>query len=294
VENELMAPVVDIHQHLWPEPFVAALGRRTSVPRLRGSVLELAHEPAVEIDLAAYDPDRRLTLLDRDEIDVAVVSLSPALGIGGLPADEGAELVAAYEEGIREVSAAVGGRIVPLAASEPLDGFAGLCIDARRLADLERLASTLDELDRREALLFVHPGPGNQGPGPTWWSEVVDYTAQMQAAYAGWLALGADRWPTLRIVFAILAGGGPFQLERLASRGVDVRDTLHQNVFFDTASYGRRALELCLATFGVGQLVYGSDTPVIDSGPTLDAVRGFGEAVVHALCRDNTARLLTA
>jgi hypothetical protein len=291
-----MAPVVDIHQHLWPEAFVTALGRRTSAPRLRGSVLELAHEPAVEIDLAAQDPDKRLTLLDRDEIDVAVVSLSPALGIGELPADEGAELVAAYEQGIREVATAADGRIVPLAASEPPDGFAGLCVDARRLADLERLAPVLDELDRREALLFVHPGPGqaNPGGGPPWWNEVVDYTAQMQAAYAAWLASGAERWPTLRIVFAILAGGGPFQLERLASRGVDVRDALHQNVFFDTASYGRRALELCLATFGVGQLVYGSDTPVIDSQPTLDAVRGFGEAVAHALCRDNTARLLTA
>jgi predicted TIM-barrel fold metal-dependent hydrolase len=258
-------------------------------------MLELADEPGVEIDLAAHDPDTRLALLDRDEIDLAVVSLSPALGLGELPVDEGAELVAAYEQGIREVSAAMGGRIVPLAASEPLDGVAGLCVDARRLVDLERLAPTLDELDRRGALLFVHPGPGHLNPsGPSWWPEVVDYTAQMQAAYAGWLASGAERWPTLRIVFAILAGGGPFQLERLASRGIDVRDTLHRNVFFDTASYGRRALELCLATFGVGQLVYGSDTPVIDSRPTLDAVRGFGEAVAHALCRDNTARLLTA
>jgi hypothetical protein len=297
VENERMpAPVVDVHQHLWPEPFVAALGRRTSPPRLHGSVLELADEPAVEIDLHAHDPDRRLALLERDEIDVALVSLSPALGVDELSAGEGAELVALYEQGIREVATASGGRIVPLAASEPLDGFAGLCIDARRLADLERLAPTLDELDRRGALLFVHPGPGHVNPsgGPSWWTEVVDYTAQMQAAYAAWLAAGAERWPTLRIVFAILAGGGPFQLERLASRGVDVRDTLHRNVFFDTASYGRRALELCLATFGVGQLVYGSDTPVIDSRPTLDAVRGFGEAVAHALCRDNTARLLTA
>ena len=52
------------------------------------------------------------------------------------------------------------------------------------------------------------------------------------------------------------------------------------------------AIELCLSTFGVGNLVYGSDVPVIDSVFTLDAVRGFGDAVADALCRENPARLL--
>ena len=33
------------------------------------------------------------------------------------------------------------------------------------------------------------------------------------------------------------------------------------NIYFDTASYGRRSLEFCLATFGVTRLVYGSDAP---------------------------------
>jgi predicted TIM-barrel fold metal-dependent hydrolase len=115
----------------------------------------------------------------------------------------------------------------------------------------------------------------------------------MQAAYALWLAEGAERWPRLRVVFAILGGGSPIQLERLRSRGVGIRDTLYPNVFFDTSSYGTRALELCLATFGVDCLVYGSDTPVIDSRPTLDAVRSFGDAVEDALCRQNPARLLS-
>jgi predicted TIM-barrel fold metal-dependent hydrolase len=119
---------------------------------------------------------------------------------------------------------------------------------------------------------------------------VVDYTAQMQAAYFAWITGGAQRWPELRLVFAVLAGGGPFQLERLASRGVDVRNALLANVYLDVASYGRRALELCLSTFGVGQLVYGSDLPVIDSGPTLEAIRTLG--LDDALCRENPARLL--
>ena len=37
-----------------------------------------------------------------------------------------------------------------------------------------------------------------------------------------------ERWPDVTVVFAILAGGAPIQLERLSSRGVDVRSSLHR------------------------------------------------------------------
>jgi hypothetical protein len=287
-------PTVDVHQHLWPDPFVEALSRRTEPPRLDGSSLEVAGEEAVEIDLAAHGMEERLALLDRCEIDVAVISLPPTLGIGALAESERAELVDVYEREILELSAASGGRLVPLAAGGAVDGFAGICIGAPELLDLEAIAELLDTLERRGAFLFVHPGATDSPSGkPAWWPAVVEYTAQMQAAYAAWLAEGAERWPNLKVVFAILAGGGPFQLERLQSRGVPGRGIMHDNVFFETASYGRRALELCLATFGVSQLLYGSDAPVIDPLPTLEAVRGFGDAVAEALCEQNPSRLLT-
>ncbi len=286
-------PTVDFHQHLWPQPFVELLARREQVPRLRGSTLELAGEES-EIDLGAHDLDARLALLDRWELDVAVVSLQPTLGIGALPADEASELLAVYELGILELAEAAGGRLVPFAAGAELAGFAGVCIGAPELADLDVLAPRLDELVRRDAALFVHPGPAARAPAgaPAWWTAVVDYTAQMQAGYAAWLAGGGTRWPTLKVVFAMLAGGAPFQLERLRSRGVSGRDVLHENVLFETSSYGNRALELCMATYGVSQLVFGTDVPVLDPEPGLDAVRGFGDAVTDALCNQNPARLL--
>jgi predicted TIM-barrel fold metal-dependent hydrolase len=287
-------PTVDFHQHLWPEPLLAELSRRSRPPRLRGSLLELAGERASEIDLGAHDLDARLELLDRSEIEKAVVSLPPTLGFDRLPEDERGELVDAYELGIREVGGVSGGRIVPLAAGRHPDGFPGICLGAPDLLELERLAPWLDELEQRGVFLFVHPGPARPPrEAPDWWPAVVDYTAQMQAAYGAWLAWGASRWPGLRVVFAILAGGGPFQLERLQSRGLSGRDLMHENVFFETASYGRRALELCFATFGVDQLLFGSDAPVIDLFPTLESVRGFGDAVADALCDKNPSRLLT-
>jgi predicted TIM-barrel fold metal-dependent hydrolase len=162
------------------------------------------------------------------------------------------------------------------------------------VAGCERLQQ---ELEAAGQMLFVHPGPPQgQAPAgaPAWWAPGVDYTAQMQAAYAAWLFRDADRFPQLRVLFAILAGGAPVQLERLQSRGVDPSAALRPNVYFDTASYGRRALELCLAALGPDQLVYGSDLPVIDPGPTRAAVLGFGEDVAGLVCDENPARLLGA
>ena len=286
-------PTIDMHQHLLPEAFVAALARRKAPPRLAGGMLELAGAEARAVDLAAYGLEARVALLDRHSIDVAVVSLSPLLGIEALPAEESAELIEAYEQGMLEIVSAAGGRVVGLSAGTPRDGFPGVCVGASRLIDLTALAPMLDEASRRGAFLFVHPEPASAPPGsPAWWPPVVEYTAQMQAAYAAWLAGGADRWPRLRVVFAFLAGGAPIQLERLRSWGVAGRDVLHENVYFETSSYGTRALELCLSTFGVGQLVFGSDVPILDPEPAMDAVRGFGDAVTDALCNQNPSRLL--
>ena len=274
----------DVHQHLWPEALIAGLQARRTRPRLRGDTLEL---PAGdwEIDLAAHRLDARLALLDRDEIDVAVISCPPTLEL-----DE--DLREAYHEGVLELVAAAGGRLLALSCDTVREGFVGACVAAEALADLTDLTPLLSQLERSGSVLFVHPGPTEAPYGaPSWWSSVVGYTAQMQAAYAAWLAQGADAWPKLDVVFAILAGGAPFQLERLASRGVDSRGVLAANVYLDTASYGDRALELSLATYGVGRLLYGSDVPVIDSEPTLRSVRGFGQAVADAVCRDNPARL---
>ncbi len=275
----------DVHQHLWPEALIEGLRARQERPRLRGSVLKLPSGDW-EADLGAHTLEARLALLDRDGIDVAVISCPPTLEL-----DE--ELEEAYHEGIAELVVASEGRLVALACGSARDGFAGACVPAWDLAGLHALEPLLSELERRGSLLFVHPGATPVPAGaPGWWPAVVDYTTQMQAAYAAWIALQADRWPDLRVVFAILAGGAPIQLERLASRGVETRSVLRPNVYLDTASYGERALELALATYGVAQLVYGSDAPVIDSEPTLRSVRSFGQAVEDAVCRENAARLL--
>jgi 6-methylsalicylate decarboxylase len=286
-------PTVDVHQHLWPEPFIAALASRRAAPRLRGTVLELA-EGDYESDLAAHDPDVRLAALDRDGIDVAVLSLQPTLGITSLPRAEQEELTTIWEAGMLELVAASGGRFTALAPGRVAPGFVGTIAPAAALRDVEALSSLLGDLAASGGFLLVHPSGSVPTPGaPPWWPSIVDYTAQMQSAYLTWLSYAQRHWPSVNVVFAILAGGGPFQLERLASRGVAVRSGLHENVFLETASYGRRAIELCIETFGVHQLLYGSDLPVIDPGPTLAAVRKFGDSVVQLIMADNPSRLFS-
>jgi 6-methylsalicylate decarboxylase len=284
--------VHDVHRHLWPEPLLEALRERSSPPWLRGWTLVL-RDGEYPIDPHGYGPERCLADLDRDGIDVAVVSCPPTLGIEELPPTEAAPLLDAYHDGVLDAAATSGGRLLALAMQEPREGFAGLSVSAAAVDDLDRLTPAFAELERRGGILFVHPGPAAPRAGaPEWWTAGVDYTAQMQAAYAAWLAEGVERWPELRVVFAILGGGAPIQLERLRSRGFDVRRALHPTLFLDTASYGRRALELCLATYGGRQLVFGSDAPVISPDVTLEAVRSFGQAVTEAVCMDNPVELL--
>lgn len=284
----------DLHQHLLPPGFLDALRGRSAPPSLDGAVLTTP-EGSFELDLRAHDPEQRLAGLDRDAIDVAVLSLQPNLGIEALAAPEREELELAWTDGVGELVRSSGGRFRAFAPWRVLEGFAGTSVGGSALTDLDAHAALLDEVQAADAVLFVHPeAEAPSPPGfPDWWGWTAGYPGQMQRAYLSWLASGRQRLPELRVVFSILAGGGPFLLERLSQRGVDVRSALDPGVYFDTATHGRRAIELCIETFGAGQLVYGSDTPVVEPRLTLDAVRGFGDAVAHILQTETPGALLS-
>lgn len=283
----------DLHQHLWPSSFVEALRARDGVPYLDGETLVL-DEGRFPYAASADDLSRRLARLDADGVDVAVVSLQPSLGLSLLESDEQHALEQRWIEGIRELAEEADGRLLALGPGRVVEGFPGVCVPAGLLDDLDAATPLLDACSDAGSFVFVHPGPARRRPGaPRWWAGIVDYGAEMQGAWFSWLDGGRARWPTLRVVFAMLAGGAPFHLERLALRStLDVRSMLDKNVFLDVSTHGRRAIELCLETFGVEQLVYGSDLPVVDPAPTLRAVRGFGESVERLILSENPEKLL--
>jgi len=207
--------------------------------------------------------------------------------------DEREALEDAWANGIAEVLGGAGGRFLALSPSRPRVGFAGVCVPAAALLDLDSSEQALREVADRDGFLFVHPDAGRAEAGrPDWWDWVVGYPARMQAAYLAWLSDGRKRLPELRVLFAILAGGGPFLLERAAQRGLEVRSALDPNTYFEVSTHGRRAIELCIETFGVTHIAYGSDTPVVDAQTTLAAVRGFGDAVTDVLQTETPAALL--
>lgn len=93
---------------------------------------------------------------------------------------------------------------------------------------------------------------------------MTGYVSQMQAAWLTFASHGRRLHPKLRVVFAMLAGCGPLQVERFAQRGgaqLELRDPL---TFFDTSSYGPRAIETMARLVGPDQLVYGSDRPIVE------------------------------
>ena len=299
---------VDSHQHLWPEPLVASLSRRREPPLIRrdggGWLLRLDGEPDCRVDLADHDPDLRGQWVEADGLDRALIALSSPLGIEALPADEAAPLLAAYHDGVAALDDRFGAwGAVGLAECDPRHvdavlerGFAGLSIPAGAIATpagLDRCGALLERLERASAPLLVHPGPApwspppEAGPGqPEWWPAMSTYIAQMSSAWHAFLATGRAAHPRLRVLFAMLAGGGPLHAERLTTRGGPGL-SVDEDLFVDSSSYGVQMLDQAVRVLGVDQLVYGSDRPVLGS---LDCP--LGEAVRHAMLVTNPSRLL--
>lgn len=304
---------IDVHQHLLGEPLIEALARRTAAPRLiarrEGWTFRVAAEPDSILAVEATDAELRRADLEADGIDRALVALSTALGIESLPPEEATELIEAHHTGLEELPVEFRGwGAVPLAGPEPdptfvdaaLDrGCVGITLPATALADpagVERLGPLLARLEEHGAPLFVHPGPvvdpAASGAScaarlPHWWPALTDYVAQIQAAWFAFLHAGRPSHPDLRVLFAMLAGGAPLQLERYAARRGVPAPGPDPLVFYDTSSYGPQMIGAMAAAVGAAQLVYGSDRPVVSPHPAWP-----DPDLRQALLAANPARLL--
>ncbi|HKG39570.1 MAG TPA: hypothetical protein VKB25_11320 [Conexibacter sp.] len=301
----------DVHQHLLGPALIDELARRSRPPMLlrrrRGWTFRLPGEPDSVLSIEATDAQLRVAELRRDGVDRALVSLSTALGIETLPAEEAAPLLAAHHAGVEALPPRFRAwGAVQLGAPDPADvdaaltrGAVGLSLPATALATpaaLEHVAPLLERLELHDAPLFVHPGPvaaadrsGAREVLPPWWPALTDYVAQMHAAWFAFVHAGRRAHPRLRVLFALLAGAAPLQFERLAARGgpgaAAVRDSL---IFYDTSSYGTHALRAMAGVVGPGQLVHGSDRPVVDP-PVPSAETALGRALLQV----NPHKLLT-
>ena len=280
----------DVHQHLWTESLLDALAVRDRLPfvtRNDGTaIVHCAGEQAYAIDLTAENPHRRARLARDEGLDLVLIAPSSPIGMECLPRAEAHELIEAHLAGVED-------------ADEPFRPWGPVALDRPDAGDVDDLLargcvgislpagglSTPDDLDHLEPVIaraaeldapvFVHPGPGLGRPTrepsltePVWWAAMTDYIAQMQAAWLTFATLGRRRYPRLRVLFALLAGGAPLLSERLGARGgppIELRDPLS---FYETSSFGPAAVETIVELVGADQLVYGSDRPVVEPART--------------------------
>ena len=163
----------DVHQHLWPAPFLAALRARRTPPRLDGWTLELPGERPYAIDPADHDVELRAALAAADGDELVCIAPSAGLGLDRLPAAEVEELAAAWLEGALELPAPFRAWAFPAGPGALRDalgrGALGLELGAELLSapgGLDALAPMLDVLEETQRPLLVHSSTPPGGPGP--------------------------------------------------------------------------------------------------------------------------------
>ena len=291
-----IGPVLDCHAHLWPEALVEGLRARRRPPMLRGWTLHLPGEPAYDVDPADHDLGQRHKIDAADGTDRVLYSLSSPLGLESLPSDEAAPLLAAWH-GLADQLDERGGVWAAAGLVEPDPDHlgevlahprvVGVQVPATAMADpvaLERTAPLLAVAEARDLPVLVHPGPvpgSTPGSvphsGPAWWPALTAYPAQQAAAWFAWHVAGRALLPTLRLGFVALAGLAPLHHERLEQRG-GALGRIDPGVYYETSSYGTRAIDTLVRVVGVDPMVHGSDRPY--AAPTDPGLGGaFGRAL---------------
>jgi hypothetical protein len=298
----------DVHQHLWPEGFVSALAARTQAPAVRrdgsGWIMRVPGEPDSPFGPATHDPVVRAASLRAGGHDRALLCMSTPLGIEALPEDQARPLLDAWHDGVFAIGEAFGvWGALPVHGAVPADvdalldrGAVGVSLPAAALASpaaIESAGALLARLAERGAPLLVHPGPtGPTAPradgGAAWWPALTTYVGDMHLAWHAFAGWGRRAHPGLRVCFAMLAGLAPLHVERLAVRGGPAGAALDRGIFFDTSSYGPRAIAAMAGVVGLDQLVTGTDRPVVN--PPLQPPLGARADAVMATT--NVHRLL--
>ena len=272
---------IDFHAHYWTSDYldlVAGLGK-TDTDTQRG--------------LGAGDGDElaaRLRLMDRAGVDMQILSACPqmpysvdreaAVRVARFVNDQYAAVVKAHPTRFRAFVATpmphMNESIAEIARGLDELGMVGVCVNAtildRPLVD-EAFAPFFAELDRRAAILYIHPA-GNSCCSPliakhhlTWevGAPMEDTISIMQLITNGI----PSRYPNIRIINSHLGGAMPMLMQRVDNQyRWESPDTPEQpsvaakKMWYDTVGHGHvPALRAAIETFGADRLVLGTDFP---------------------------------
>lgn len=305
---------IDVHQHLWPEPLLELLAARTSPPCARRDHgvwrVSIPGEHDFLLAPSTTDMEAGAAAVRDADLDRALVALSSVWGIESLPEAQARPLLDAWTAFAGELPGELAAwGAVGLDARDPdevdhvLDaGAVGVCLPASALADpdgLERVLPLLERLESRLAPLFVHPGPapwrrhervGGALVDAAWWLPTTRYVHDVHDAWHAFAAFGRPQLPRLRVLWSFLAGLAPLHAERHAARGGLAVGALDPLSFYEPSSYGPRALRSMACAVGTGQLLHGTDAPVVRTD--VDPWRTLGPDARRLARGDNADRLL--
>ena len=284
---------IDVHHHILPPNFVSALNSLnipwTGGPEVPSWSLQQAHD-----------------MMGAMGIDAAVASPSPGVYWGG---DTGFAVKLARETNefvadvVRDDSEHFGGfATIPLpdvgASLEEveyaydtlgLDGVVLYTSQGDRYLGDRSYDPFFEDLDRRKAIVFIHPTtipPGADATGLTIPFGVAEFTfdttrAVMNMLYSGTL----ERYPSIRYIVSHAGGTIPYLAWRIAGASYlpELRDrapktdglALLQKLYYDTALSTSEFVFGALKEFvPMSQVLFGSDFPYI--GPAVLQAERYG------------------
>jgi predicted TIM-barrel fold metal-dependent hydrolase len=301
---------IDVHHHLAPPRWIAdvVVGRKTG-----------------QRPLADWTPQRSIEDMDRGGVATSMVSISePSVWFGD---DAAARALAreCNEYGAR-LTADHPGRfgqfaILPLPDVEgslreieyAFDTLKadGICLmtsyQSKYLGD-PAFAPVMDELDRRNAVVFTHPVRPDccRNLVPDVAEPVIELATDTTRTVASVLFSGtATRCPNIRFIWSHGGGTIPFLTMRLvnwANARKDLKDRLPdgpvaalKKFYYDTAQAAHPyALSSLLRLVSTSQVVFGTDFPFVTAAATAQGLKDFGLSAgdLVAIDRGNAAALL--
>jgi aminocarboxymuconate-semialdehyde decarboxylase len=294
-------PVIDIHNHFFPRtwPDLSARYGTPDWPWIKHKHTEPDKADIMvgdrffrKIYSACWDPEVRLREMDRDGVDIQVISATPVLFAYDRPAAHALDCAQLFNDAALELCAQGKGRLKSL-CQVPLQDIDAACKELTRCMraghlgvqignhvgeknlDDSGIVTFLHHCADEGAAVLVHPWDmlgGERMPNYMMpWT--VGMPAETQLSIVAMILGGAfDSLPsTLRICFAHGGGSFAFLLGRLenawhhhpVARGVcEKPPSQYLNRFYvDSAVFDERTLQFLVTTIGAQRVMLGSDYP---------------------------------
>lgn len=327
-------PVCDIHAHFFPErwPDLDARFGGAPWPRIQHTgpgkaMVMIGDVPFRPIESPCWDVARRIEDMDRDGIDLQILSMTPVMFAYDRPADQALEVARMFNDTALEMAAAGRGRLGAL-CQVPLQDTDAACRELTRAMraghlgvqignhvgpanmDDEGILAFLQHCADEDACVLVHPWDmmARERTARYMMGWTVGMPAETQLAIVSLiLGGGFECLPaSLRLCFAHGGGSFAFLLGRLdnawrrrdIARGKITRppSSYVERFYVDSAVFDEHALALLIAVMGERRVVLGSDYPFPLGEERMGSlVRGAGAlpaAAKEAILRQNALDFL--